>query len=1197
MNQFSIFFFSEIKSRFKQPQMYFYMLIIGVAAFSVIKFAEYVNMGVYLGNIERTSHLTLLLLMAGMGGIALYLFPVFISAAATKDFDAQFHEIMFAIPIKKWAYFWGKFMAAWASTLIVYLALIPGYLIGVYFLEPHQKGTEIIWSGLFDGFLLFILPNSFILTAMVFAVAIYFRNIIAAYVLVIILATCYSVAFAFLGADVDSRPLASYFNSDGMAAFSVDVQYWTVSDKNTKIYSPSLLMWANRMVWIGIALVVILTCYFRFSFSHSLQGLFNIYRKKLKISAQNAIVQGKPMYTIHNTGFCFKALFSRIIIEYTSVVKHISFIIITLMGLVILGFNLYYAGKKAYGISTLPVSYWMSEIAMTLNILFGQIIIIFFSGQMMWADREQKTEAVTDTLPVSAWVLALGKIFALCFVVITLQVFSIVACIGYQLSQSYFDIDIMPYLKVNMLLEATKLCFWVVLSICVQSICQNKALGYIISIALFISQVLAVEVGLNHMLWQPWIPANVIYSDMNSLFPYTREIIWSKLYSFLFAIMLIYISVAFWQRGNEGSIKFRIRQLLSFVNNKNVYISGMLVLLLLGCTVGKIYYDTIIINHHETEKDKWKTDKVDFEKKYKKYERRPQPRITNSVYQIELYPQLEKIEINGKYTLVNASNTAIDTLHIFYHDKINMKIDLPQSTVNMHDTIRHYVQIKLITPLQKGDSTILSFACNYQKIAMENWVSHTNLTGNGTFINKADFAPTIGYQGTMELYGKWERKKYGLKDKDLLASSNDTVAAMQTYISLDADYGHIQATIGTDIDQIAVAPGNLVRKQIKNNRAYYTYKSTEPILNFYSFCSARYTITKEMYNGISLEVYHYPKHTKNVNRMIKGMKDAIVFCERYYSPYTYKHARIIEYPRYQQFAQSFPNTIPYSESSGFIFDFDKEIDLDIVYYTTAHEIAHQWWGHQVSAANVEGCTFMIETMAQYTALQVMEKEYGAEKMKKFLKFEMDTYLGFRGREQEKELPIIINQHQQYIHYQKGSVVMYALGKYVGFDKINTVLQRFIKNNYHRSAPYPTSAELYSEIKSIVPDSLKYLAEDMFEKIVLYDNRITDAIYEKTNDNKYKVYFTATCKKYNADSVGYEKVVPVSDYLDLAIFGKDDKMLIKKRIKLTQQSNDYIWVTDEKPEKAAIDPDYLLIDRNPSDNVKNIKESNTLTINL
>ena len=49
---------------------------------------------------------------------------------------------------------------------------------------------------------------------------------------------------------------------------------------------------------------------------------------------------------------------------------------------------------------------------------------------------------------------------------------------------------------------------------------------------------------------------------------------------------------------------------------------------------------------------------------------------------------------------------------------------------------------------------------------------------------------------------------------------------------------------------------------------------------------------------------------------------------------------------------------------------------------------------------------------------VMEQEYGAHKMRKFLKYELDSYLRGRATERREELPLALNENQQYIHYHK-----------------------------------------------------------------------------------------------------------------------------------------------------------------------------------
>jgi aminopeptidase N len=76
-----------------------------------------------------------------------------------------------------------------------------------------------------------------------------------------------------------------------------------------------------------------------------------------------------------------------------------------------------------------------------------------------------------------------------------------------------------------------------------------------------------------------------------------------------------------------------------------------------------------------------------------------------------------------------------------------------------------------------------------------------------------------------------------------------------------------------------------------------------------------------------------------------------------------------------------------------------------VTYITAHELAHQYWGHQIAGADMQGSTLLVETLSQYSALMVMKKIHGEEQIRRFLKYELDDYLRSRGGEIVEELPL------------------------------------------------------------------------------------------------------------------------------------------------------------------------------------------------
>ena len=265
------------------------------------------------------------------------------------------------------------------------------------------------------------------------------------------------------------------------------------------------------------------------------------------------------------------------------------------------------------------------------------------------------------------------------------------------------------------------------------------------------------------------------------------------------------------------------------------------------------------------------------------------------------------------------------------------------------------------------------------------------------------------------------------------------------------------------------------------------------IWNFYSIVSADYAIMKDEWNGIDLGIYYHPEHTYNLESMMKSMKESLKYYSENFSPYQYRQLRILEFPRYRTFAQSFANTIPFSEGIGFIQRVEDEEDINSPFYVTAHEIGHQWWAHQVLEANVQGNAMISEALAQYSALMVMKHNYSKEYMKKFLKYELDKYLRGRSRETKKEMTLEFVEQQGYIHYSKGSLVMYALQDYISEDSVNVALRNFIKDWAYSDGIYPTSADLLTYYEKVTPDSLKYILDDMFRDITLFENKTNKVI--------------------------------------------------------------------------------------------------------
>jgi ABC-2 type transport system permease protein len=352
-------------------------------------------------------------------------------------------------------------------------------------------------------------------------------------------------------------------------------------------------------------------------------------------------------------------------------------------------------------------------------------------------------------------------------------------------------------------------------------------------------------------------------------------------------------------------------------------------------------------------------------------------------------------------------------------------------------------------------------------------------------------------------------------------------------------------------------------------------------------------VKQEKYKNINLQIFYTPGHEYDLDDMLQATRSGLDYYDKSFGPYQFDQFRIIEFPRYRAFAQSFPNTVPYSEGMGFIARMKKPDDIDFTYFVTAHELGHQWWGHQLIGAQVRGSNMMSETLAEYSALKVMEKKYGADNIHKYLKHELDAYLRGRAGEIRKEPPLVLVQREPYVWYQKGGLVMYTLADYIGEDKVNAALKKFL-DEYHyanatdkQTAPYPDTRQFVAALREQTPPDMQYLITDMFESIVLYDNKALTATATETPDHKYKVVLDVQARKAKADENGNESPMPLNDYIDIGVFtGEKDheKPLSLKKEKLTQEHQTFEIVVDQKPTRAGIDPYNKLIDRTADDNM-------------
>ena len=1148
--------------------------------------------------------------------------------ATYQDVHANSTPFFYTAPITKFDYLTGRYLGALAIQLVIFASVGLGAWIATHLptIDPTRVGPQNI-AAYFQPYFILVIPNLIFITAIFFGLGALGRAMLPVYAASVIMLIGYFVA-SQLSTDLTVNVPVALADPLGANAIQRITQYWTAFERNTRLIPLVGILLLNRILWLGLGAVILAITFAKFKFSYPEQG----QKKRKHVLTEDDMFAAGPRtlpisHPVFSAGASLRQFVALTQIQFIETVKNVFFGVLLLAGGL-------FAIFSASGINnplatpTYPVTAKMLEDGGGGFAIFALAIIIFYAGELAWRERDAQLNQIVDALPMQRWVLFGSKLAALMLVQVLLVLVVWAAGLIVQITHGYYQFELDLYFKE--LFGIRLIQFWILcaFALLVQTIVNHKYLGHFVVVLYFVSTIAMPALGMQHYLYRFGQAPPFIYSDFNGFGPFVRPLFWFQLYWGIAAGALAIVSNLLWVRGTEGN--WRVRLKLAAARLTRPAVAGLTVCLLLFVAVGGyIFYNTDVLNPYRT------TFRIDdaraqYERKYRQYKNLPQPKITDVNTQVDLYPEKRAAMIKGTMMLENKTSANIDRVVITVwpldlipvpmpHIQVKeLALSIPQLPIiqdaalslNPHGLPKPWPPVladdqmpitqdpdlgfyvyRLGKPLLPHGRIRLEFALEYDNYGFENSKPNTDLTHNGTYIGER-YSPFIGYASDIELTDDSVRHKHGLQSVKRMPTLDDVAARDQNMANTDADWINFEGTVSTSPDQIAILPGYIQREWVQDGRRYFHYKMDAPILDLYSLNSGRYLVRRDKWKDVNLEIYYQPGHDFDLDRMMNGMKSSLEYCSTNFSPFQFHQERIIEFPRYQTFAASYANTIPFSEAIGFISYVDpKNAEaIDLPFYVTAHEVAHQWWAHQVISANVEGATSIVETLAQYSALMVMQHHYGPQSIRKFLRFELDGYLRGRAQERNEEEPLYkVDVNQGYIHYNKGALVMYAIQDYIGEDKVSQALAEFAKTYAFKGPPYPVSLDLIACLKQYTPPEYQYLYEDLWENITLYDNRTISANYVRQPDGKYQVNLVVGAKKLRADGKGQEHAIPVHDWIDIGVLNSDGKYLYLQKQLIDKEQTQLALSVDKRPARAGIDPLDKLIDRNPDDNVIEMKK--------
>lgn len=1187
------FFRFELRQQLRSPLLWLLGGLFALLGFFAIA-SDAITLGGGIGNVHRNAPMIVVQFM-GLFTLAGMLFiAMSINGALLRDFEQGTAELIFASPIKRRDYVAGRILAAVAGCLLIYVLIVLGIFIAQFmpWIDDARLGPVSLYPSVWT-FAVIVLPNLLFTAALLSLLAIVTRSILWVYIGVLGFFILYGVS-AVLMRDLDNVWIAILAEPLGLRAFGRTIRYWAAEQRNTELPAITGYILANRALWISVALALFAACFALFKTERSGTGRGWRRAKALPIAAAVSVASpARPLSKpapVFGAATGFAQFLRQLRFDTLGVLGGIPFIVMLLFAMANFIPSALFA-ETMYNTPIHPVASQMLQALQQSYSFVLVIIVLFYAGELVAKERSAKINEVTDAMPVPNWVPLAAKFGALIAVIFCFQLFGGLTAILLQLAKGHAQIELAVYAK-TLALDSIGFLLMGGLALCLQVFTNNKYLGYALLILVLIGQMVLGSLDFTQHLYNYAGSPDAPYSDMNGFGHFLGAKLWFQSYWGLFLLVLLLLSAALWVRGVSGGAQERLRLARIRMRGPLGVATAVALLAFVG-TGAYLFWNTNVRNEFLSPDDTLDLQ-AQYEREYKQYKNLPQPKIVATQIEVDLRPETRTMRASGVYRVRNPHAKPIAEIHVGMNDdKALQSIDMGGAELIKRDEDLGYRIYRLKAPMQPGEERDIAFKIELAPNGIANDTDQTRIVENGSFFDSSAF-PSFGYNEGVEIVDRNERRKRDLGEPRRMPKLEDQAARAATYLTDDADWIDFKTTICTAPDQIALSPGYLQKEFVRDGRRCFSYAMDRPMLNFYSYLSARWQVKKGMYKDIPIEVYYDAKHPYNVDRMIEAVQKSLAYYEGNFTPYQHRQVRIIEFPRYATFAQAFANTIPYSESIGFIADLSDKDAIDYVFYVTAHEIAHQWWAHQVIGANMQGATVMSESLAQYSALMVMEKEYGRAKMRRFLKTELDGYLSGRGGEAIEELPLYRVENQQYIHYEKGSLVFYRLREEIGEAVLNRALKKFLQDKGYQQPPYTTSVELLDYIRAEAGPQHERLIADLFEKIGFYDNRVVEAKAKKRADGKYEVVLDLHAAKLYVDGKGKEAPAKIDDWVEVGVFArgpsgkeKDEKVLYLKRHRIASGQPKITVVVDAEPYEAGFDPYNKLIDRVSADNRKRV----------
>jgi hypothetical protein len=528
-------------------------------------------------------------------------------------------------------------------------------------------------------------------------------------------------------------------------------------EQDTRLVTLSGILLMNRLLWLGFSgLMLILGLHFT-------QKPWSVKTRAKEeappITPAHARTH-QPIPLDLSPWNTLRLLGRQLLFESKAAFKNIYFISLALGGFVLILTTAQHM-SEVFGTTTWPVTYDILESTVTTFILFLNAILIFYSGELLWRERQSHMHQILDALPQPAWLPLLGKFLALQLIILSLLALCGLTSMGIQLAHGYTKFEIDQVAKTLLLITYPRYLILSSFFFAIHVLVDNKYLGHTVCAAFLLAHLILPLLDFSQALYLPGsVAGSIDYSDMNGYGPFMPRLRALQLYWGLGGLLTLIAAYLFWPYGTDSALSLRRRLARQRFTRPLVGLTS-LVVLAFAAQGSYIYYNTHVLTEYRT-KAQSQESKADYEKTYKaEWEKREQLQYVATHVKADIFPEEQALKSEVLFTLQNKSQEPIQ--EIFLHvpldaDQFTLEFDHPAELVHSNERkrLRMYRFLESVAPQAELRMT---YRTDYRPRGFVEMARETELVENGSFFNNGTFFPTIGYNPDLEIELDKEREK------------------------------------------------------------------------------------------------------------------------------------------------------------------------------------------------------------------------------------------------------------------------------------------------------------------------------------------------------------------------------------------------------------------------------------------------------